>query len=94
MSNETVIDSDDLKAWIVALGSMPVKRIAHKDFSVPYEMNMAHVYELENGKYALVTEQGCSCYSADRAVIDLFPALDAAMNSFTKWAKENKPENR
>jgi hypothetical protein len=79
------IDKYDLEAWIFRLGSTPVERVAHEDKSGSYEMNQAHVYRLENGRFALVTESGCSCYSNSDADIDLFPDQAAAMASFEKW---------
>lgn len=77
----------DIEAWIMRLGSMPTKRLAHHDFSGEWEMNRAHVLALENGQFALVTESGCSCYSSSDAEIDLFPTEKAALESFDKWKK-------
>lgn len=88
-ANET-IGSYELEAWIEQLGSVPVERIAHADYSQSYEMNVAHVYKLESGQYALVTESGCSCYEPFQADIDLYPTKRAAMEKFNAWEKENK----
>jgi hypothetical protein len=83
------INKWDLEAWIVPLGSMPLERIAHEDLSRSYEMCVAHVFRLESGKYALVTEEGCSCYSSEQADIELFPDKNTALEAFEKWKKQN-----
>lgn len=87
---ELVIDKWELEAWIHRFGSMPVERIAHEDISGDYQMTAAHVYRLENGQFALVTESGCSCYDSSDADIDLFPTQDAAMDAFSKWIKARR----
>lgn len=79
----------DLEAWITRLGSMPVQKVAWEDFSESYEMCRAHVWRLENGQYALITESGCSCYEPEDADIDLFPNKRRAMESFDNWVREN-----
>lgn len=84
------VDDYEIKRWIITLGSMPIERVAHADFSEPYEMNMAHVFKLENGQYALVTECGCSCYDPSDAEIDLFPNKNTALLKFKEWEKQNK----
>lgn len=83
----------ELEAWITTLGSLPVERIRHADLSESYEMNMAHLFLLENGLYALVTESGCSCYESSQADIELFKSKTAAINSFEKWEKGNKRDS-
>jgi hypothetical protein len=90
MENQLGIDDYEIKAWIKTLGSMPVERVAHEDLSESYEMTEAHVFKLENGQYALVTEDGCSCYSADEAEIELFPTQEKAVDKFNIWLKKNK----
>lgn len=80
----------ELKYWIPRFGSNPVKRIAYEDFSASYEMDVIHVLELENGKYAVITECGCSCYGAEDADIEVLPTKEAAMEQFDKWVKERK----
>ena len=82
------IDSWDLSAWIEQLGSVPVERVRHADHSESYEMSVAHIFRLENGKYAVVIEEGCSCYSSSDAQIELFPTLKRAEESFNEWEKQ------
>lgn len=84
------IDEYEIKSWLPKLGSIPIERVAYKDMSESYEMERAHVFRLENGQFALVTESGCSCYDYEDAVIDLFPDLKSAMESFDKWVKRNR----
>lgn len=82
------LDNYQIDAWINTLGSAPVEVIKSADYGESYTMNCAHVLKLENKKYALVTESGCSCYSSEDADIDLFPNKKLALESFTKWEKE------
>ena len=83
----------ELEAWLVPLGSFPVERIAYKDYEPSYEVYRAHVWLLENGRFALVTESGCSCYKPESANIDIFPASGAgraaALEKFTDWGKKD-----
>lgn len=90
---EPIIEKSDLQAWLYRLGSTPVERIAHEDISGDYRMTAAHVYRLENGQFALVTESGCSCYDASDADIDLFPTQESAMEAFNKWLKDRRFRN-
>jgi len=82
--------SYQIEAWIMRLGSFPKEVIKSVDISECYEMTAAHVFKLENKKYALVTESGCSCYSASDANIDLFPTKDKALTAFAAWEKQHK----
>lgn len=43
----------------------PIKEIYHFDASKSYEMNVHHIFLLENKKYMVVIEVGCSCYDPD-----------------------------
>lgn len=92
-AKDCCIDDYELKAWIGTLGSMPVERVAHEDYSAAWEMDRAHVFRLENGQFALVTESGCSCYEPEGASIDLHPTLESAMKSFETWKKESYHHN-
>lgn len=87
IANKVGIDSWDLSAWIEQLGSVPVERLRHEDHSESYEMSVAHLFRLENGKYAVVIEEGCSCYSSSDAQIEVFPSLERAEASFNEWEK-------
>lgn len=84
------IGAYELQAWIAALGSVPQERIAYANESASYEMDVIHVFKLENKKYAVVTERGCSCYSSSDADIELFPTKKTAMESFDKWVQSHK----
>lgn len=90
MDKSLGVDDYDLKYWMPVFGSKPVERIAHEDFAGSYEKCECHVFRLENNQYAVVAENGCSCYSADDAQIELFPTEQAAMESFEKWIKQNR----
>lgn len=85
-----VITTWELEAWIYRLGSVPIKLIKEQDLSEPYEMEMARVFLLENGKYALVIESGCSCYEPRDAEIEIFPNEKQALAQMNVWVRENK----
>lgn len=65
--------------------SLPTRVVVSEDKGEAYEMNKATVFELESGRFAMAVEQGCSCYGADDADIELFPTEEAAMKSFKRW---------
>lgn len=88
--NTCGISEYELKAWIERLGSEPVERIAYIDIPISYEMSRASVFELKDGKYAIVTESGCSCYDASEANIDLYPKLEQVLEKFNEWIQINK----
>lgn len=90
---ENVLGDYEFQAWITRLRSAPVKEVACGDFGEAYEVNCARVLKLENGKYALITESGCSCYEAQMADIELFPTKKAAMEQFRAWERQNKRED-
>ena len=79
----------EIKYWLERLGSFPLEQVEVVDHSASYEMTKAHILKLESGQYALVTESGCSCYSAEDADIELFPDLKSAKESFANWVKEH-----
>jgi len=80
------------KEWMEKLQSAPIELIKSKDKSGSYEMNRRHIFKLENKKYAVIIERGCSCYSDSDAEIELFPNIKEAKKSFLKteeWQEEN-----
>lgn len=79
-----------IKEWIFTLGSMPIAEVVHLDLGEAYTRREAHVLKLENGKYALIVEEGCSCYTAANAEIELFPSEFKAMRAFDRWAKSKR----
>lgn len=78
-------DEYEIDAWLPTLGSAPAKLLASHDRSESYEMDRAAVVQLENGKYALITESGCSCYDTGDAQIELFPSQGRAMAQYANW---------
>ena len=82
--------ASEFRYWIDRLGSFPMEQIAHADFSESYEVDVVHVLLLEDGKYALIIEHGCSCYEVSDADIELFPTKEAVMDKFNKYVSENK----
>lgn len=76
-----------IKAWIGEFGSYPVKEVASANWSECYEMDAAHVFQLENGKYAYVRESGCSCYDYSDAYIVILDSEEDAMTKFNEALK-------
>jgi hypothetical protein len=84
-----VINEYDWEHWKDILGSPAIRKIEKCNRAGSYEMRQCTAYELENGKFALVDERGCSCYSSDQANIELFPNLGSVIEAMEKWKKEN-----
>lgn len=82
--------SYEFKEWESKMGSIPVEQIASKSYDVSYEMHRAHIFKLLNNNYAVVTEDGCSCYDATWAQIEVHPTKKRATESFDKWVKSNE----
>lgn len=90
MSKEEILKSFgyEIESWISRLQSYPiriVKRVSNPNVS--YEVDQATIFELEDKRFALVTESGCSCYSSSEADIDLFPTEKEALEALNKWMK-------
>ena len=72
----------EFRAWKNTIGFVPVELVASIDESASYEMDRRHVFLCENGSYATVSEQGCSCYEVSEASISFYAtkaeALEAA----------------
>lgn len=84
------LEDYEIEDFIVRLGSMPIERIAFEDRAGSYEMRQASVYKLENGQFATIVEEGCSCYSRTQADIELFASVNPAMEKFELWKKEHQ----
>lgn len=80
--------SYELEYWNGTTGFEPVALVATEDNSGSYEMSRLHVFQLKRG-YAIVSEQGCSCYSASDADIDIHPDLDSVKTSLKNAADRN-----
>jgi N-acetyl-gamma-glutamylphosphate reductase len=83
----------ELKNWIIVMGSFPVEEIRHEDMSESYTKRSFHVFKLENGRFATVLEEGCSCYSSEQAVIDVHADFRTADEKFEAWVKSNKQKD-
>lgn len=55
------------------LSREPVEKVCSADAFIPYEMDASALYRLENGSYAVIVIQGCSCWP-DRGGTDVFEA--------------------
>lgn len=60
-------------SWDSIFGCLPVAEPYHADYSESYQVDTFHVFELADGKYATISESGCSCYDSSEAVIELHP---------------------
>jgi len=74
--------------WEQSWGEKATHLAASHDRSESYEMDRAHVFRLESGRYVLVTESGCSCYSADDANHDYYQSRRLAMEAYDRWMKK------
>ena len=81
------IDKWEIEAWITRLGSMPIKVIDRCDSSEYYSTTKFTILKLEDGNYATVEENGCSCYTAEDAEIEVFPTKEKAVAQFEKWIR-------
>ena len=81
------IDEWEIKAWITRLGSMPIKVIDRCDRSAPFSITRFTILKLEDGKYATIDEQGCSCYIPENANIEIFSTEKRAKTQLEKWNK-------
>ena len=84
MGNTKLLEewSSEFSYWLSRFGSAPVELVRSKDCSQSYEMDRRHIFKLENGQYAVVKEDGCSCYSSSEADIQLFSDLQMANDCF------------
>lgn len=88
MSKLTKKDLDnwsyEFQNWLKRFGSFPVELVRSKDNGEGYEVDRRHIFKLENGMYAFVSESGCSCYSSGDADIIIFDTLKEANREFEK----------
>ncbi len=80
----------DFDAWIKTFMSAPTELVLSYDYSESYEMDRGHIFKLENGKYAVVMECGCSCYDPGNAEINIFENLTDATIKFNELEVEAK----
>lgn len=71
--------------WLPILGSVPVALLDSVDYAGSYERREAHIFRLENGQYAFIVEEGCSCYEPYDAEITIHPSLSAARTLLAEW---------
>lgn len=83
--SEDLLSNWEYEDWKDELKSKPTRLVSTHDKGQPYEMGLARVFELEDGKFALVTEDGCSCYDSSWANITLFDNEAEAMDGLKSW---------
>lgn len=80
----TFFEDYEIETWLPTLGAVPSKLLASCDRSDD-ALDRGAAVQLENGKYALITESGCSCYESGDANIELFPTEDSVMAQYKIW---------
>ena len=84
----------EFEHWGESVPAEPVRVVKHKDMSPSYETRQVTIFELNNGEYLLAEEEGCSCYSCEDAVLNLYPTEEMATDSFNRVVKKWKREDR
>lgn len=74
--------SSENEYWSAIAGANITEVIAEEDTSADYEVTARHLYKLENGRFAVVEESGCSCYSMSDAHIETFDTEKAAQAAY------------
>lgn len=87
--------SEDLNytnsAWEDRFGSKAVRELHSADHGEAYSVNQMHVYELADGRYAIVSESGCSCYcSSTDADIEITHDYFEAKRQFEAWDRRQR----
>ena len=75
------------ECWMKNFQSVPIEEVEHYSVSVGYDVHDGHIFKLEDGNYAVVIEDGCSCYDYDEAEIEIFKEFDKALDSYNKSKK-------
>jgi hypothetical protein len=68
--------------WAAAAGANIVEVIEEENTSADYEVQERHLFKLENGRFAVVEESGCSCYSLMDANIETFDTKEEAQAAY------------
>ncbi len=76
-----------VECWEEMHGFKITEQLAYTDRSECYEVDAGHVFALDNGKFAVVIERGCSCYSSSDADVSLCDTKEEAMKEYNRWAK-------
>lgn len=83
-----------LEYWLPLFGNIPEEIIISSDASHDYEMHRCHVFKLRERCYALVVEEGCSCYDFDDAEISLYDTATRAEKGYEKWRANLREEEK
>lgn len=76
--------SYEFEYWLESFQSPPIELVKSVDRSESYEMDRTHIFKLEDGRYAVVNESGCSCYDPSVASIEILPTLEKAERAFAE----------
>lgn len=75
----------EFDAWKGRLGGIPQALICSASRDGAYEMDSAHVFQIRPNRFALVLEQGCSCYYVEEADIYIYERMEEAIRDFFRW---------
>ena len=90
MKNMFDVSKTAEEVWETLLGHKFIRQVVSGDWSEMYEMDAAHVFELDNGKFVCIVERGCSCYCYDDASLNVYDTEDEAMKEFNGCKKDSK----
>jgi len=76
--------SCEVACWKEEMGALPKALLLSEDNPESYEMDRKHLFELEDGKFAVVEESGCSCYESSDAIINTYPSFTVAKEEYDK----------
>lgn len=74
--------SDENDYWAAAAGSPIVQVLVEEDTSQDYEQEARHLYKLKNGRFAVVDERGCSCYTLSDVDITTYDTKNSAQAAY------------
>lgn len=81
-----------LDTWASSLPSKAIEVLYTEDHGAAYEVNSQHVLLLEDGRCAVVTECGCSCYDSSQADIEIH-SQDYAKQLHREWVRRQTGRN-
>jgi hypothetical protein len=84
----------EFDAWADRLGGIPQALICSATRNGDYVMDCAHLFEIWPGRYALVLEEGCSCYDVRDARIYIYGRGDEAVGDFFAWCDSRERPRR
>lgn len=88
MKNEFSVSTYAMEVWESQENAKIIRQVASADWSACYEMDAAHVFELDNGKFLFVEERGCSCYGYEDASLTIVDTEEQALEHYREAQKD------